>query len=219
MLAGNRQANVLQPTPVWRPHRVTNSERQQAQAAMVQGKLVFSMQYVETMYAALYVHLHTSHDALLFGPGIARPCLATKVFASAVMLANVTRVTMVAVSISRSVKCNVLAHQQCRLQSCKSSVDQSTLVIWVVLPCICDVLPHIWAVLPRIWAVGLQEVKGMAERIISVRQSLKENLESLGSPHKWDHITEQIGMFCFSGMKPEQVRTHNPQHSSHPHHT
>ena len=47
----------------------------------------------------------------------------------------------------------------------------------------------------------------MAERIISVRQSLKEKLESLGSPHKWDHITEQIGMFCFSGMTPEQVST------------
>ena len=58
-------------------------------------------------------------------------------------------------------------------------------------------------------AMGLQEVKGMAERIISVRQSLKDNLESLGSPHKWDHITEQIGMFCFSGMTPEQVCTHN----------
>ena len=53
---------------------------------------------------------------------------------------------------------------------------------------------------------GVQEVKGMAERIISVRQSLKDNLESLGSSHKWDHITEQIGMFCFSGMTPEQVR-------------
>lgn len=51
----------------------------------------------------------------------------------------------------------------------------------------------------------MQEVKGMAERIITVRQSLKDNLESLGSPHKWDHITEQIGMFCFSGMTPEQV--------------
>ena len=47
----------------------------------------------------------------------------------------------------------------------------------------------------------------MAERIISVRQSLKDNLESLGSPHQWDHITEQIGMFCFSGMTPEQVHT------------
>lgn len=63
--------------------------------------------------------------------------------------------------------------------------------------------------------VGLQEVKGMAERIISVRQSLKENLESLGSPHKWDHITEQIGMFCFSGMTPEQVRTYTRLNYTH----
>lgn len=62
-----------------------------------------------------------------------------------------------------------------------------------------------WASLLLIWVVVLQEVKGMAERIITVRQSLKDNLESLGSPHKWDHITEQIGMFCFSGMTPEQV--------------
>ena len=45
----------------------------------------------------------------------------------------------------------------------------------------------------------------MADRIITVRTTLKESLEALGSPHKWDHITEQIGMFCFSGMTPEQV--------------
>lgn len=51
----------------------------------------------------------------------------------------------------------------------------------------------------------VQEVKGMADRIITVRTTLKESLEALGSPHKWDHITEQIGMFCFSGMTPEQV--------------
>lgn len=53
----------------------------------------------------------------------------------------------------------------------------------------------------------------MAERIISVRQSLKDNLESLGSPHKWDHITEQIGMFCFSGMTPEQVHCKSAWHA------
>ena len=45
----------------------------------------------------------------------------------------------------------------------------------------------------------------MADRIITVRTTLKDSLEALGSPHKWDHITEQIGMFCFSGMTPEQV--------------
>lgn len=54
----------------------------------------------------------------------------------------------------------------------------------------------------------------MAERIITVRQSLKDNLESLGSPHKWDHITEQIGMFCFSGMTPEQVKRQSANRES-----
>ena len=84
--------------------------------------------------------------------------------------------------------------------------------IWAVIPCMLAVIPCIWA---GLFVSGLQEVQGMAERIISVRQSLKENLESLGSPHKWDHITEQIGMFCFSGMTPEQVHTHYPQQPSH----
>eukprot|EP00962_Isochrysis_galbana_P024608 scaffold7554_cov163-Isochrysis_galbana.AAC.1 len=26
-----------------------------------------------------------------------------------------------------------------------------------------------------------------------------------GSTKNWDHITQQIGMFCFSGMTPDQV--------------
>ena len=39
----------------------------------------------------------------------------------------------------------------------------------------------------------LQEVKGMAERIIKMRALLKENLEALGSKHDWSHITSQVG--------------------------
>ncbi|KAI4385058.1 hypothetical protein MLD38_003124 [Melastoma candidum] len=31
------------------------------------------------------------------------------------------------------------------------------------------------------------------------------NLEKLGSTLSWKHITNQIGMFCYSGMTPEQV--------------
>jgi hypothetical protein len=46
----------------------------------------------------------------------------------------------------------------------------------------------------------------MAERIISMRDLLRKNLERLGSPLPWNHITDQIGMFCFSGISPEQVR-------------
>uniref|UniRef100_A0A7C8Z106 Aspartate aminotransferase n=1 Tax=Opuntia streptacantha TaxID=393608 RepID=A0A7C8Z106_OPUST len=56
--------------------------------------------------------------------------------------------------------------------------------------------------LKKLW---LEEVKGMADRIIGMRTALRENLEKLGSPLSWEHITKQIGMFCYSGLTPEQV--------------
>jgi len=49
------------------------------------------------------------------------------------------------------------------------------------------------------------ECKSMADRIIVMRDSLKAALAKEGSTRNWDHITSQIGMFCFSGMTPEQV--------------
>jgi len=51
----------------------------------------------------------------------------------------------------------------------------------------------------------LQDVHGMADRIITMRSMLKENLEKEGSSRNWQHITDQIGMFCFTGLKPDQV--------------
>uniref|UniRef100_A0A646QDP0 Aspartate aminotransferase n=1 Tax=Hemiscolopendra marginata TaxID=943146 RepID=A0A646QDP0_9MYRI len=51
----------------------------------------------------------------------------------------------------------------------------------------------------------LKEVKGMADRIISMRQTLKDNLKKEGSQRNWEHITDQIGMFCFTGMTAPQV--------------
>jgi aspartate aminotransferase, mitochondrial len=45
----------------------------------------------------------------------------------------------------------------------------------------------------------------MADRIIKMRALLKENLESLGSGRDWSHITNQIGMFAYTGLKPEQM--------------
>jgi aspartate aminotransferase len=53
----------------------------------------------------------------------------------------------------------------------------------------------------------LGEVKDMADRIITMRALLKENLEKLGSKHDWSHITSQIGMFAYTGLKPEQMDT------------
>lgn len=48
----------------------------------------------------------------------------------------------------------------------------------------------------------LGEVKGMADRIISMRALLKQNLEKLGSKHDWSHITSQVCFLlcCRSGM-------------------
>ncbi len=37
-----------------------------------------------------------------------------------------------------------------------------------------------------------------------MRKLLRENLEKLGVPGKWDHITSQIGMFSYTGLTPEQ---------------
>jgi len=58
---------------------------------------------------------------------------------------------------------------------------------------------------PELTSLWRKEVKGMADRIIGVRTLLVENLKSLGSKRDWSHITNQIGMFCFSGLTPEQV--------------
>ena len=51
----------------------------------------------------------------------------------------------------------------------------------------------------------MEDVKGMADRIISMRQKLKDGLKREGSQRDWKHITDQIGMFCFTGMKPNEV--------------
>lgn len=50
-----------------------------------------------------------------------------------------------------------------------------------------------------------KEVKVMADRIIKMRQLLVENLKKEGSTRDWSHITNQIGMFCYSGLTAAQV--------------
>lgn len=57
---------------------------------------------------------------------------------------------------------------------------------------------------PSLKKLWYEEVKGMADRIISMRVALRENLEKL-SGQQWKHVTDQIGMFCFSGMTKDHV--------------
>jgi len=58
---------------------------------------------------------------------------------------------------------------------------------------------------PQLKKKWLGDVKTMAERIISMRKLLKDGLAKAGSKRNWNHITDQIGMFCYSGMTPEKV--------------
>lgn len=43
-------------------------------------------------------------------------------------------------------------------------------------------------------------VKTMADRVLLMRDQLKSKLLALGTPGTWDHITQQIGMFSFTGL-------------------
>ena len=57
------------------------------------------------------------------------------------------------------------------------------------------------------------EVKGMADRIIAMRTQLRAHLEKEAPGRSWNHVTDQIGMFCFSGLTPEQVDRMASEHS------
>jgi len=48
------------------------------------------------------------------------------------------------------------------------------------------------------------ELAAMAKRILEVRSLLRTGLEAKGTPGSWNHITDQIGMFSFTGLTPAQ---------------
>ncbi|XP_023674904.1 aspartate aminotransferase, mitochondrial-like [Paramormyrops kingsleyae] len=66
---------------------------------------------------------------------------------------------------------------------------------------------------PELRKEWLQEVNSMASRIIKMREQLVANLKKEGSTHNWQHVTDQIGMFCFTGLKPEQVERLTKEYS------
>ena len=39
-----------------------------------------------------------------------------------------------------------------------------------------------------------------------MRKALRARIESLNTPGTWDHITRQVGWFCFSGLNEAQCR-------------
>lgn len=58
---------------------------------------------------------------------------------------------------------------------------------------------------PKLFAEWEENLKTMSGRIIEMRRVLRAKLEELGTPGSWKHITEQIGMFSFTGLSETQV--------------
>jgi len=57
-----------------------------------------------------------------------------------------------------------------------------------------------------------EDVKTMAGRIMEMRAALVGNLSELGSKHDWTHITDQIGMFAYTGLNQEQCKKITQDH-------
>ncbi|KAI0482169.1 aspartate aminotransferase [Xylariaceae sp. FL0804] len=59
---------------------------------------------------------------------------------------------------------------------------------------------------PALFAEWEANLRTMAGRIIDMRTQLRARLEELnGRPDSWRHITDQIGMFSFTGLTEDQV--------------
>lgn len=58
----------------------------------------------------------------------------------------------------------------------------------------------------ELYAEWKENLKYMSHRIIEMRHALKGHLVELKTPGNWDHITDQIGMFSFTGLNPNQVK-------------
>ena len=59
---------------------------------------------------------------------------------------------------------------------------------------------------PELFAEWEQNLRTMSGRIIDMRKALRAKLEEMGTPGTWNHITDQIGMFSFTGLSEKQVQ-------------
>lgn len=57
----------------------------------------------------------------------------------------------------------------------------------------------------ELFAEWKDNVKTMADRVLEMRSQLKGKLLARGTPGTWTHITDQIGMFSYTGLNSNQV--------------
>lgn len=59
---------------------------------------------------------------------------------------------------------------------------------------------------PTLFSEWKQAIQDMSSRIISMRKALRQHLEDMKTPGSWNHITDQIGMFSYTGLSVNQVK-------------
>jgi len=57
-----------------------------------------------------------------------------------------------------------------------------------------------------------ENIKTMSGRIKEMREALFSKLRIKGVPGSWNHVIDQIGMFCFTGLEPDQVQFLRKKH-------
>lgn len=59
---------------------------------------------------------------------------------------------------------------------------------------------------PELKAQWLSELQFMANRILDMRDALRGAIEARGTPGTWNHVTDQIGMFTYTGLEEPQTK-------------
>lgn len=57
---------------------------------------------------------------------------------------------------------------------------------------------------PTLRQQWLDELVVVTDRITKMRNLLRSTLEKIGAKGTWNHVTDQIGMFSFTGLTPKQ---------------
>lgn len=57
----------------------------------------------------------------------------------------------------------------------------------------------------KLFAQWEEDLRTMSGRIKDMRQAVRSRLEEYQTPGTWHHVTEQIGMFSFTGLNEQQV--------------
>lgn len=58
---------------------------------------------------------------------------------------------------------------------------------------------------PELYDQWREDMRIMSSRIYSMRKAVVDGLKELGTPGTWTHVTDQIGMFSYTGLTRDQV--------------